>query len=147
MSMKDLRLLQIIPSLESGGAEQATIDVANYVNELGFNSIVISNGGRMMTHLKKNNLHTHVTLPVDSKNPLVMFKNINNIKKIILKNNINLVHVRSRAPAWTVYYACKNLCRTVSTFHNVYGHQNTFKNTNDLTRKYCYTLLLSIIFE
>ena len=49
------------------------------------------------------------------------------IKNIILDNRINLVHIRSRAPAWSAYYASKNLCRSVSTYHNVYGHENLYK--------------------
>ena len=124
--MKDLRLLQIIPSLESGGAEQGTIDVANYIAEQGFESVVVSSGGRMLNHLSQKGVH-HLHLPVHSKNPIAIFKNIKKIKNIVLNNKINLVHVRSRAPAWSVYFACNNLCRSTSTFHNVYGHQNVFK--------------------
>lgn len=124
--MKDLRLLQIVPSLESGGVEQGTIDTANYISENSLQSIVVSNGGRLLVQLNRKNVK-HISLPVHSKNPLIIFQNINKIKKIVMENKINLVHIRSRAPAWSVYYACKNLCRSVSTFHNVYGHNNLFK--------------------
>ena len=124
--MKDLRLLQIVPTLESGGVEQGTIDVANYIAEQSLHSIVSSNGGRMLVQLSRKNIK-HINLPVHSKNPLVIFQNIKRIKNIILENKINLVHVRSRAPAWSVHYASKKLCQSVSTFHNVYGHQNPLK--------------------
>ena len=124
--MKELRLLQVVPSLESGGVEQGTIDLANYIAKQGFKSIVVSNGGRMLPFLNLKEVQ-HFKLPVHSKNPLIIFKNIKKIKKIILNNNINLVHVRSRAPSWSVRFASKNICRSVSTFHNVYGHQNLFK--------------------
>ena len=124
--MKDLKLLQIIPSLESGGTEQGTIDVANYIAEQGFESFVVSSGGRMLNQLNRKSVQ-HLHLPVHSKNPFVMFNNIKRIKNIILNNKINLVHVRSRAPAWSVHFACYNLCQSISTFHNVYGHQNFLK--------------------
>ena len=124
--MKDLKLLQVIPSLESGGAEQGTIDVANYIAEQGSESFVASSGGRMLNQLNRKSVQ-HLHLPVHSKNPFVIFKNIKRIKNVILNNKINLVHVRSRAPAWSVHFACYNLCRSISTFHNVYGHQNFFK--------------------
>tara|TARA_Y100000590_G_scaffold459148_1_gene615506 strand:+ start:1254 stop:2384 length:1131 start_codon:yes stop_codon:yes gene_type:complete len=124
--MKELRLLQVIPALKSGGVEQGTVDLANYIAKKNIASFVISNGGRMLMELNSKNVK-HFLLPVDSKNPFVMIRNIKKIKKIILENKINLVHVRSRAPAWSVYFACKNICNTVSTFHNLYGHNNFLK--------------------
>ncbi len=124
--MKDLRLLQVIPSLESGGAEQGTIDVANYIGEQGYRSFVDSRSGKMLNQLNRKNVK-HLDLPVHSKNPFVILQNAKKIKNIILTNKINLVHVRSRAPAWSVHIACDNLCRSISTFHNVYGHQNFLK--------------------
>ena len=73
--MKDLKLLQIIPSLESGGTEQGTIDVANYIAEQGFESFVVSSGGRMINQLNRKSVQ-HLHLPVHSKNPFVIFNNI-----------------------------------------------------------------------
>ena len=73
--MKDLRLLQIVPSLESGGAEQGTIDTANYIAEQSLPSIVVSNGGRLLVQLRRNKIK-HIRLPVHSKNPLIIFQNI-----------------------------------------------------------------------
>jgi len=124
--MKDLKLLQVIPSLESGGAEQGTIDVANYIAEQGYESFVASKSGRMLNQLNRRSVK-HIDLPVHSKNPFIMLQNAKRIKNIILNNKINLVHVRSRAPAWSVHFARGNLCRSISTFHNVYGHQNFLK--------------------
>ena len=124
--MEDLKLLQIVPSLESGGVEQGTIDVANYIAEQGSKSYVASSGGRMLNQFNRRGVE-HFSLPVNSKNPFFIFQNIKKIKNIIIKNNINLVHVRSRAPAWSTYYASKKICKSISTFHNVYGHQNSIK--------------------
>ena len=129
--MKDLRLLQIVPSLESGGVEQGTIDVANFIADNGYNSFITSNGGRMLALINKKNIK-HINLPVHSKNPLIMFKNIKQIENIIKMNHINLVHVRSRAPAWSLFYASKYGCKTVSTFHNVYSSENFLKKNYNI---------------
>ena len=73
--MKDLKLLQVIPSLESGGAEQGTIDVANYIAEQGYESFVASRSGRMLNQLNRKSVK-HLDLPVHSKNPFVMLQNV-----------------------------------------------------------------------
>ena len=101
--MKDLKLLQIVPSLESGGVEQGTVDVANYIASKGLDSFIVSSGGKMMQQLNRKKAH-HITVPLYSKNIFTMFRNANKLKKVIEKNNINLVHVRSRAPAWILKY-------------------------------------------
>jgi len=124
--MKDFILLQILPSLNSGGVEQGTIDLANSLKNFGYRSFVASNGGRMVPFLKKNNIK-HFNVPLHSKNPFVMFLNIWRLKKIIKKNAINVIHVRSRAPAWTALFCKKNNIKLISTFHNIYGHSNIFK--------------------
>ena len=124
--MKDLKLLQIVPSLESGGVEQGVVDVANYIASKGLDTFVASSGGNMLKQFNKKKVH-HIKLPLYSKNIFTMFRNANKLKKVIEKNNINLVHVRSRAPAWILKYISNNKFKTVSTFHNVYGHQNFIK--------------------
>lgn len=124
--MKEIRLLQIVPALESGGVEQGAIDVANFLGKEGHYSFIASNGGRMQILLNKQ-LVKHFDIPANSKNPFVIIKNIKRIHNIIKNNQINLVHVRSRAPAWSLRYVSKLNCKTVSTFHNVYGHKNFLK--------------------
>ena len=124
--MKDLKLLQIVPSLESGGVEQGTVDVANYLASKRLNSFIISNGGKMLMQLDKKYVH-HINLPLYSINIFTMFNKAKKIQNIIKNNNINLVHVRSRGPAWIVKFILNKKFKTVSTFHNVYGHQNFVK--------------------
>ena len=96
--MKDLKILQIIPALESGGVEQGTIDVANYIASKGSTSFIASSGGKMMAQINRKQVH-HITLPLHSKNIFTMFSNAIKLKKMIKINNFNLVHVRSRTPA------------------------------------------------
>ena len=67
-----IRLLQILPSLESGGVEQGTVDVANYIASKGLDSFIASSGGNMLRQLNRNKIH-HTTLPLYSKNLFTNF--------------------------------------------------------------------------
>lgn len=124
--MKKFKLMQILPSLRSGGVEQGTLDVANYLASLEIKNYICSNGGEMLLYLNKKYVE-HFNLPVHSKfffNIPFLAKKIN----IILKENkIDILHFRSRAPAWLLPLLNKKNLKTVSTFHNIYGGQNFFK--------------------
>ncbi len=120
-------VLQVLPALETGGVERGTVDVANAVVAAGGRSIVASAGGRMEHELSRGGAE-HVTLPVDSKNPLVMRANIRRLARIIKSENVDVVHARSRAPAWSAIAAAnKTGRRFVTTFHGTYGNRNLFK--------------------
>ena len=93
-------ILQIIPELGPGGAEQGCIDVAAAIQNAGGKAIVGSNGGNRIHEIIRNNV-THIDMPVHSKNPMVMWQNIGRLKKIIKHHDVDIVHVRSRAPAWS----------------------------------------------
>ena len=124
--MSSFNVAQIIPSLESGGAERGTIDVSNYLSKLEINNNIISNGGRLLEETDKN-FTNHFKLPVDSKN-FIMFPLIaGKINKLISKNNINIAHVRSRGPAWILRFANTKNVKTISTFHNVYSGSSFLK--------------------
>ncbi len=124
--MSSFNVAQIIPSLESGGAERGTIDVSNYLSKIGINNNIISNGGRLLEETDKN-FTNHFKLPVDSKNfisfPFIATK----INKIIKKNNISIVHIRSRGPACILRLANTKNIKTISTFHNVYSGTSFIK--------------------
>ena len=124
--MSSFNLVQIVPALESGGVERGTVDVANFLAEKKIKNFIITSGGKMIKELDDNFVHVH-QLSVSSKNfflyPLIASK----IKKFIQANNINLVHVRSRGPAWMINLMSKNNIKTISTFHNVYGGNSFIK--------------------
>ena len=124
--MKNFNLLQIIPSLDSGGVEQGTVDVANFIGEKDLGSFIVSSGGNMLTLLNRKKT-SHFKLPVHSKNIFSMPFIANKMSKIISDKHINIVHVRSRFPAWSLQFIRNKKFKTVSTFHNVYGSQNVFK--------------------
>jgi glycosyltransferase involved in cell wall biosynthesis len=121
--------MQIIPELGPGGAEQGCVDMAQAITLGGGTAIVVSNGGR------KNHLHelaragaAHINLPVHSKNPWVMWKNISRIKHLIREHHVDIVHVRSRAPAWSARSACKRTdAHFMTTCHAPYKTENRWK--------------------
>lgn len=118
---KQPTILQIIPELGAGGAEQGCIDVAAAINNAGAHAIIISNGGYRVPELARIGAD-HIDLPVHSKNPITMWKNIKRIRKIINERNVDIVHARSRAPAWSAWRACKGTnARFMTTCHAPYN--------------------------
>ncbi|HRQ60920.1 MAG TPA: glycosyl transferase, partial [Alphaproteobacteria bacterium] len=88
-------ILQIIPELGPGGAEQGCIDVAAGIIESGGKAIVISQGGSRLRELARTGT-AHIEMAVKSKNPLVILKNARKLASIIRNNRVNIVHARSR---------------------------------------------------
>ena len=124
--MSSFNLVQIVPSLNSGGVERGTVDVANFLAEKKIKNFIITSGGNMIKELNDNFVHVH-QLPVSSKNFFSYLSIGRKINKFIKANNINLVHVRSRGPAWIINLMSKNNVKTISTFHNVYGGNSLIK--------------------
>ena len=124
--MKKFNLMQVLPSLQSGGVEQGTIDLANFLASLEIKNHITSNGGQLIAQLNKKYVE-HNILPVHSKNFFKIPFTAKKIDQIINKKDINILHVRSRAPAWLLPFVNKQHIKTVSTFHNVYGNQNFIK--------------------
>jgi glycosyltransferase involved in cell wall biosynthesis len=120
-------VLQVLPSLDTGGVERGTVDIAAAVVKSGGTAIVVSSGGLMVRELERTGAR-HIAMPVHSKNPLVMWQNVSRLVRLIEKHDVDIVHVRSRAPAWSAYYAAKRTQRAfVTTFHGTYSHTNIFK--------------------
>ena len=129
-------ILQIIPSLESGGVERGTIDIAKSLKKQNFIPIVISSGGILTYDLKEAKI-THFELNVKTKNPFTIFFNIKKIENIINENKVDIVHVRSRAPMWSAYYACKKTqTKLVSTIHGTYSLDFLFFKNFSLKKIY-----------
>jgi glycosyltransferase involved in cell wall biosynthesis len=123
----NIRLLQVLPSLRSGGVERGTIDIAAAAANRGCESYVVSAGGPLTSKLNQYGV-THFTLNLESKNPLNIYKNSFNLRKLIEENNINILHARSRAPAWSALLAAKKTgCKFVTTFHGRYNFKNKYK--------------------
>jgi len=120
-------VLQVLPSLVTGGVERGAADVSNALVQAGWRSVVVSAGGAMVHEIERNG-GVHVMLPVDSKNPFIMRRNIERLVEVIAKHKADVVHARSRAPAWSALYAARRAGKPfVTTFHAVYNAGNPFK--------------------
>ena len=123
----DFTLLQVVPELETGGAEQTTIDVARAVIAAGGRALVATRGGRMTARLEADGGRL-AQMPVQSKNPLVMLGNAARLVDLIRNEKVSLVHARSRAPAFSALSAAQ-FTRTpfVATYHGVYKAKSNLK--------------------
>lgn len=123
----DFTLLQVVPELETGGAEQTTIDVAHAVVRAGGKALVATRGGRMAARLEADGGRL-AQMPVQTKNPLVMLGNAARLVDLIRREKVSIVHARSRAPAFSALWAAQST-RTpfVATYHGVYNAKNSLK--------------------
>ena len=120
-------IIQIIPNMEIGGAEKTVLEIGKYLKNTHYEPIVLTSGGRMIEYLKEKRIKV-LTKKIDQKNPYKIFKNIEKFKKIFLENKVSLVHVRSRAPAWSAYYASKKLnIPFITTWHGHAEDSSYFK--------------------
>ncbi len=123
----DFTLLQVTPELETGGAEQTTIDVAHAVVAQGGRALVATKGGRMAARLTADGGRL-AQMPAQSKNPLVMLGNAARLIDLIRREKVSLVHARSRAPAFSALWAA-HATKTpfVATYHGVYNARSNLK--------------------
>jgi glycosyltransferase involved in cell wall biosynthesis len=120
-------VLQVLPSLVSGGAERGTVELAGALVDAGWTSYVASAGGPLESEIARAGA-THLTLPLASKNPLVMRRNAAKLARLIRQLGVDIVHARSRAPAWSACAAAHATGRRfVTTFHNAYGARTALK--------------------
>ncbi len=117
-------VLQVLPLLDvgGGGVERSAIDVAEALVLAGKETIVASSGGRQVVELQRRGVR-HVELPLASKNPLVIRRNIARLAELIEREHVELVHARSRAPAWSARAAARDAgLPFVTTFHGTYNY-------------------------
>ena len=126
MSSK-IKVLQVIPKLGYGGAETGCYDLAHYLHEQDCKSYIATSGGELLKYVDKKKVKI-IKLPVHSKNPLLILLNSICLAFIILFLNINIVHARSRSPAWSCLIATKLTFRKlVTTFHGTYNFSSNIK--------------------
>ena len=122
-----IKVLQVIPRLGYGGSETGCYDLAHYLVENDCSSYIVTSGGELLRDVNKKKVKV-IRLPVHSKNPILMFFNSLILIFIILFFNISIVHARSRAPAWSCYWATKITRRKfATTFHGTYNFSNPLK--------------------
>ena len=122
-----INVLQVIPKLGYGGAETGCYDIAHYLAEKDCGSFIATSGGELLKFVKKNKVGIF-RIPVHSKNPILIILNAFLLSFIILIKKINIVHARSRAPAWSCYLACiLTNVNFVTTFHGTYNFKSKIK--------------------
>lgn len=120
-------IIQVLPALNQGGVERGTIEIATALQRAGIPNYVISSGGKMVPELTKIGVE-HITLPVATKNPMKLWLNAGKMAKIFKEKNAGLIHVRSRAPAWSVKWASqKTGVPFIASFHGIYGIKPAIK--------------------
>lgn len=123
----DFTLLQVTPELETGGAEQTTIDVAHAVVAQGGKALVATKGGRMASRLEADGGRL-AQMPAQTKNPLIMLGNAARLIDLIRREKVSLVHARSRAPAFSALWAAHaTKVPFVATYHGVYNAKSNLK--------------------
>ena len=122
-----IKVLQVIPKLGYGGAETGCYDIAHYLYEKDCGSYIVTSGGDLLKFVDKKKVKV-LRLPVQTKNPILIFFNAIVLALIIIIFNIDIVHARSRAPAWSCFIATKITRRSfVTTFHGTYNFNNKLK--------------------
>lgn len=120
-------LLQVVPRLDAGGVERTTLDISRAVVAAGGRSLVASAGGRLEAELAAGGGEL-VRLPVDSKNLITVNANVPRLERLIRREGVSLVHVRSRAPAFSALAAARRAgVPTVATYHGVYNARSRLK--------------------
>jgi glycosyltransferase involved in cell wall biosynthesis len=120
-------VLQVLPALQTGGVERGTCDMAAALMDAGWRAIVASAGGPMTRELERVGA-LHLTLPLNSKNPFVVWRNAARLAEICARWRVDIVHARSRAPAWSALRATRRAgIPFVTTFHGTYNAGNALK--------------------
>lgn len=127
MPEKRPTILQIIPDLDTGGAERTTVEMAEAIVKAGGRAIVLTEGGRMCAEVECAGGEVLI-FPAASKNPLRVLSNASAIASLIRRENIDLVHARSRAPAWSALIAARRTgARFLTTYHGIYNESGRIK--------------------
>jgi len=128
LDIKNYSVLQVLPHLNSGGLVSGAVEISKALQKAGMTSFVASEGGRREREITREGAKV-IKLSLGSKNPLTIILNSYKLSKIIKKYKINIIHARSRAPAWSAYFAAKKMgIPFVTTFHGTYAINNNFKN-------------------
>jgi glycosyltransferase involved in cell wall biosynthesis len=124
---RPVTVLQVLPRLVVGGAERGAVDVAAAIQRAGGIAIVASQGGPMAHELERAHAK-HVKLPLAPKNPFTIWRNAARLARLIRKHKVDIVHARSRAPAWSAMWAAKRTgARFMTTFHDTYSAESAWK--------------------
>lgn len=118
---KQKTVLQVIPALEIGGAERGAVEIARALVAKGWRALVISQGGGLVKELEDAGAE-HITAPMAAKNPITMWRNARRLCEIIKREQVDIIHARSRAPAWSAFRAAgRTSTPFITTYHSIYS--------------------------
>ncbi|MHC4878031.1 MAG: glycosyltransferase family 4 protein [Planctomycetota bacterium] len=124
MPSRPLTVLQVLPGLDAGGVERGTLEVGAELVRRGHRSLVVSEGGRLVESLERDGSE-HFTATIGRKSPLTL-KWVRWLRRLLVEQNVDVVHARSRVPAWVTWFAWKKLPvetrpHFVTTVHGMYS--------------------------
>lgn len=116
-------VLQVLPALNSGGVERGTVEMTQAIMRAGGTALVASQGGKLAAGVERAG-GRHIGLRLNSKDPWVIWRNAERLTEIIRRYDVQIVHARSRAPAWSALLACRRTgAHFVTTYHGLYGQE------------------------
>ena len=126
-ALSNIPILQVLPSLVTGGVERGTVEMAQGVANAGGTALVASAGGRLVAAVERAG-GRHIELPLAKRNPLAVWRNAGRLAALIRTEGVVIVHARSRAPAWSAWLACRRTgAHFVTTYHGAYSEDLPFK--------------------
>lgn len=124
-----MRVLQVLPALNDGGVERSAVELARNLSADGVENFVVSGGGKLADAIVEAGA-VHITIAVGSKSPVSIWRNAGRLAALVEEHAVDIIHARSRAPAWAGYLASRRTRRRpifLTTFHGVYGHGTALK--------------------
>ncbi len=113
-------MLQVVPRLDTGGVERGTLEIAEAICAAGGRALVATSGGQLEFRIARAGGEIF-PMNVESKNPATMWQNARLMRRLIREERVDIVHARSRAPAWSAYWATRwTGTPFVTTYHGVY---------------------------
>lgn len=114
-------VLQVLPSLDTGGVERGTVEMTQAIADAGGAALVASEGGRLVAAVERAG-GRHIRLPLASKNPATIWRNAGRLARLVRTEGVAIIHARSRAPAWSALLAARRTgVRFVTTYHGIYN--------------------------
>ncbi len=128
MALSGRTILQVIPDLATGGAERTTVEIAEALHAAGATALVVSRGGRLEGELDRAGGQLIRIASTGAKSPAILALNTGALVRIIRENKVDLIHARSRAPAWSALWAARLTQKPfVTTYHGVYNRRGPLK--------------------
>jgi glycosyltransferase involved in cell wall biosynthesis len=122
-----LTVLQVVPEMSAGGVERTTLDIATALRATGAQALVATKGGRMVKHLIAAGAEV-IEGPFDSKNPMTIWRNAGVLARIVRDRKVDIIHARSRAPAWSAKWAAERTgAKFITTYAGIYNARNPLK--------------------